>query len=156
VSRRHQILASAGFKVDDFPTQEKAFATAEEMAVENATAFEFVHEKIDHANPMLVKFKFVVSQSTKRSWTSTDKTEIAGTMEPKSKKALEDMGQVAKMLAGESSAGSSGDATGVKVESAVFVELSKTVGACRSYANVSCILSNIRLLVHKYLCIWDF
>jgi len=45
-------------------------------------------------------------------------------MEPKSKKALEDMGQVAKMLAGDSSAGSSGDAPGVKVESLVFGELS--------------------------------
>jgi len=61
VSHRHQILASAGLKIEDFDNQEKAVATAEEMAVDNATAFEFVHEKIDHANPMLVKFKFVVS-----------------------------------------------------------------------------------------------
>ena len=75
---RHQILASAGLKVDDFGNQKEAFATAEEFAIANAKEYEFEHEKIDHANPLLVNFKFVITTGTKRSWKSIDQTEVRG------------------------------------------------------------------------------
>ena len=128
--RRARILELVGVKLSDFATHEEAFTCAEAAIKQNAVDFKFEVTKIDNPIPMLVRFKYFIGHGTKRSWSSTDTTSVAGTFEPKTKKAMEDFGAAARCLGGDSGGGSGGQAK-VKVESPLHEELKVVTAGLR-------------------------
>ena len=119
--------------MDNFKSEKDAFECAEELVTQNCADFQFEFEKIDHPMPKLVKFKYVIGHGTKRSWSSKDTTSVEGTFEPKTKKAVEDLGGAWQALTdGAGLAPPSAAGAGAKVESPVLEELKKTAEATRS------------------------
>ena len=119
-------------KLADFDTHEEAFTCAEAAIKQNAVDFKFEVMKIDNPIPMLVRFKYFIGHGTKRSWSSTDTTSVAGTFEPKTKKAMEDFNAAMPCLMGGEVGSAPGDKEKkVKVESPLYEELKVVTAGLR-------------------------
>ena len=114
----------------DFDNNEEAMKTAEDFIKQNREDFGHEGKRLDHANPLLVRCWYVHGGGKERSWRSKDTTAITGTMEPKTKKGLEEIGAAALML----TSGEPGDDPTVKVkaESEAHEALNTKTGELRS------------------------
>ena len=115
-------------KLADFVSTEEAMKTAEEIIELNVKEFGHEGKRLDHNNPLLVRCWYVHGAGKERAWQSKDTTSITGTMEPKTKKGMEEIGAAALMLTSEP-----GDPTvSVKVESVAHEALKTKTGELRS------------------------
>ena len=115
-------------KLGDFESTEEAMKIAEEIVAQNAKDYGHQGERLYHPHPLLVRCWYVHGAGKERAWQSKDTTSITGTMEPKTKKGMEEIGAAALMLTSEP-----GDPTvKAKVESVAHENLKTNTGELRS------------------------
>ncbi len=131
---RPRILEANGLKMSDFDDEQEAFKLVDDLLQQNCKDFDFEPQKLDHPNPMLVRFKYVIGHGTKRRWSSVDKTSLHFSTVPKTNKGLADMGAVAALIAGDVDPQKPGEAENVKVESPKFEEMTGANKQLRSPA----------------------
>ena len=127
---RARILEMNGLNIGNFENAEAAMKVAEEIIKQNMVDFGHDGKRLAHSNPLLVRCWYVHGGGKERWWQSKDTTKIIGTMEPKTKKGLEEIGAAAHML----TSGENADApmAQVKDESVALEALKTKIGELRS------------------------